>query len=175
MTAVKLFAPNEHRTMHFKTTGKIVYDPVRAGKVAKDSGWCVIDVDTEEMAHYYRHQFYKKFGIELDSPSWMPHLSVLIGTGTFDDSIPWRWRDGEVVDVEYSHYLFWNKNHVWVNSHCDALVEIRKHYNSSSEVKDRGHITVGRIPDKKVGVIPVFSSFKDFTHWEDFKFNSPLI
>lgn len=175
MSKSLLFSPNEHRTMHFKTTGKVVYDPIRAGKVSDEKGWCIIEVSKDEMSEYYRYQFYKKFGITLDRPSWEPHLSVLVGAGTYNEDLAWGWRNGETVEIEYSNYMFWNKNHVWVASHSDALVDIRTHYNCHNEVKDRGHITIGRIPEKKMDVIPTFASFRDFYRWDNFPFNTPLI
>lgn len=167
------FDKDEHRTMHFKTTGKIVYDPIRAGKVSNEKGWCIIEVDVGQMLDYYSFQFHKKFGFRLDKPSWLPHLSVLVGEGSFSSEKPWGWRDGEVVDVSYSHYLFWNDNHIWVAANCDAVVEIREHY--SAKAGDRGHITIGRIPKSHFGAIPAFTSFKDLDAWKNFIFNTPLI
>ncbi len=41
-----------HRTMHLKTTGKVVYDPVRA--VKNDVSCILIEVDDVELLSYYR-------------------------------------------------------------------------------------------------------------------------
>lgn len=168
-----MFRPDEHRTMHFHTTGTVIYDPLRDGKVANEKGWCIIDVDVEDLMAYYAYQFYKKFGIMLDKPSWKPHLSVIVGEASYDNSVPWKYRDGEEVDVSYSHYMFWNKNHVWLAAQCDVSDELREHY--SCIAKDRGHITIGRIPNKHYEAIPEFKSFNDLHIWNGYPFNSPLI
>ena len=159
-----------HRTMHFNTVGKVVYDPLRAGKVAQETGWAVIQLDTEDLTSYYANQFYKKFGIVLDKPSWEPHISVI--KGTYDESKPWKHRDGEIVEIEYSHFMFWNDSHVWLNASCVANIELRTYYGQPSG--DRGHITIGRIPEKYKNTLPPFSSLKDLPKWEQFIYNSPL-
>lgn len=153
-----------HRTMHFKTTGKVVYDPVRA--VKNDVSRILIEVDDADLLSYYRFQFWKKFGIVLEKPNWSAHLTVLATDDKNNE--PWHYLDGKIVEVSYSHYMFWNESMVWVAAEAKEMSEIREHYGIIA--MDRGHLTVGKFKTKNI--IPTFKNFTDEDHnWSRFPNN----
>ncbi len=147
-----------HRCYSFSTSGKIVYDPDRKKMKNRTTHWAVIEVD-DEIANYYRSMFYDHFNIQLVKPSWETHLSVLKGYNNTDTSIPWGFKDGDIVQVEYNNELFWDENHVWLNAHSDSIFEIREHYGIFSAL-DSGHITIGKFHLSDVGKINPFKSYK---------------
>lgn len=154
---------NSHRIMNFKTIGHIRYNPDRGSLKTGNKNWAIVELLEDDLSDYYRFQFYKKYGITLYKPSWKPHLSIIKGWELTSNN-PWGWRDGEDIEVEYGHQIFWKKNFVWINAHCNAMDEIKNHYNF--EIYDGGHLTIGRIPYKNLLDIPRFCDFKDLHLWE---------
>lgn len=161
----KFIEKDSHRTMHFKTIGKVVYDPIRA--VKNDKPRVLIEVDDGELLSYYRFQFWKKFGIMLEKPNWAAHLTVF-STDEKNDS-EWGYLNGKIVEVFYSHYLFWNESMVWLNAEAKELKEIRENYGVKS--MDRGHLTVGKFKEKEV--LPTFKNFTDIDEKWKFYPNNP--
>ena len=146
-----------HRCFEFMTLGKIEYDPARKGMKANTEHWAVINID-EGIGEYYRWQFFQQFKIQLEKPSWPIHSSVLKGYRDTDQDKPWGYRDLELVEMHYTHELFWNEQHVWLNSHCDAYHDLRQYYNVSSAM-DKGHITIGRFRQKDIGILERFGRY----------------
>jgi len=140
------------RCFNFSTIGKIVYDPDRKKMKSNTDNWAVIEIDNE-IATYYRFLFFKRYGIQLDKPAWDAHISVLKNYTSMDKDIAWKYQDGLEVEVNYTHDLYWNDKHVWVNAHCDAFYEIRDHYKILVS-KDRGHITIGKFNERDKYKIP---------------------
>lgn len=149
-----------HRCLHFCTEGTIIYDPDRKKMSKNVDHWAIIRID-DEIASYYRYQFYKKFGIDLLKPSWESHISVLKGYKDIDKSIPWGWMDGETVDVHYGHEIFWNEHHVWINAYTTFIDDMRKHYGILS-ARDSGHVTIGKFHAKDLGRLAPFGTYRDF-------------
>lgn len=133
-----------HRCYTFQTEGRIIYDPLRAGKAS--SYWAIIEMD-KELTRYYREQFKKKFGIILFSPAFDAHISLIRGdyekTKEMDKN--WKYLDGKIVEVWYDSNLYWNEKHVWLNTYCEEYFKIREEYNVVGwNEKDFSHITVGK-------------------------------
>lgn len=145
-----------HRCFEFDTEGTIVYDPDRGSMKNNIEHWAVITVDAD-IAAYYRHLFYKKYGVVLDKPNWDVHCSVLKGYSMMDKDKPWGWRDSEQVQVNYTHEMFWNTTHVWVNCYSQAFFEIRNFYNIVGQ--DQGHITIGKFKHNQQGCIKPFKNY----------------
>lgn len=152
-----------HRVMNFKTKGTIRYNPERVGLKSGNDNWVVIELEDSDLPEYYRTQFYKRYGILLEKPSWSPHISVVKGWDLNSEK-EWGWRDGEEVEFEYSHALFWKKHHVWVNTKCQAMYDIQNYYGFDRI--ERGHLTIGRIPGKNLQDIPRFCDYNDLPLWE---------
>lgn len=145
-----------HRCFDFETTGKVVYDPDRGTMKNNIDHWAVITVDPA-ISTYYRKLFYQRYGIELDKPNWEVHCSVLKGYNLMDKNKPWGWRDQEMVDVNYTHELFWNSTHVWINCYSQAFFEIRDFYNIQG--LDQGHITIGKFKHYQQGHLKPFKNY----------------
>lgn len=153
-----------HRIMNFKARGIIRYNPDRGSLKTGNHNWAVLEALEDGLSDYYRFQFFKKYGISLEKPSWSPHISMIKGWDINSDK-EWGWRDGEEVDFEYSHALFWNKNFVWVNTQSQAMYDIQEYYGFGK--KERGHLTIGRIPSKNINDIPMFSNYDDLSLWDN--------
>ena len=131
-----------HRCYTFKTEGRIVYNPTRGKKT--DPHWCIIELD-KEITRYYRYLFKKRFGYDLYSPSFDAHVSLLKGFETPKMSTEWKNLDGKVVEVLYDSNLYWNHQHVWLNSYCEEYFTLREFYEIPDwNTKDFSHITVGK-------------------------------
>lgn len=130
-----------HRCFQFKTDGKIIYDPDRKTMKKNTDHWAIITIEPD-IAAYYRKLFYQQYGIELNKPNWDIHCSVLKGYSTTDKTKPWGLLDQEIVDIHYTHELFWNSSHVWVNCYSKEFFELRDFYNVVGP--DQGHITIGK-------------------------------
>lgn len=148
-----------HRCLAFRTDGQIVYDPDRKGMKNNTQHWAIINVD-DEISAYYRYLFEKQFHITLDKPSWASHLSVLKNYTDMDKSIPWNYRDREIVEVVYGHELFWNEDHVWINCYSEAVDDLRNHYSIRS-LYDTGHITIGRFNKKDINRLEPFKRYQE--------------
>lgn len=150
-----------HRCLHFRTEGFIVYDPDRKSMSKNVEHWAIIQVD-DEISRYYRYQFFKRFGIELLKPSWESHISVLKGYNDTDRTLPWGWRDGEIIEVNYGHELFWNEYHVWINAYSSAIDKMREHYGIFN-ARDNEHITIGKFNTKDIGLLKTFGTYRDLS------------
>lgn len=145
-----------HRCLVFHTPGKIIYDPKRNGMKTNNENWCVIEMDNA-LGDYYRHQFYKRFGIQLIKPSWDIHLSVLKGKTIIED-IPWGYKNGTETNVIYGHELFWNDTHVWLNCYCEDYWNIRNRYETVKPI-DQGHITIGKFKKEDSSILKPFPNY----------------
>lgn len=167
----------QQREMHFTAKGKIVYDPKRGkdknGKDIIDKDRVVIQINCFDIFDYYAYQFRKKFGIPLIRPSWEPHVTVFANHKYSQrKGIPWGYRNGEIVDVQYSHEMFWNDEHVWLQAECEAVQDIRNAYKNGS--RDRGHITIGKFHPNDIGKLPQFKKYEDISLWDMYIFNKPM-
>lgn len=149
-----------HKCLEFTTEGKIVYDPDRKGMKANTEHWAIITMTDDDLAAYYRHQFFKKFNITLDKPSWEPHITVLKNAKEYNKEIPWGYRDQEIIEVNYGHELFWNHEHVWLNAYSEAFYDLIYTYYITRNY-GIGHITIGRFNKKDIGRIAEFKSYRD--------------
>ena len=132
---------------YLRGTGRIVYDPFRAGKF--DPNWCVVEVDTE-ITRYYRYWLQKEKHIILQKPSWDAHISVVRGERRAN-KYPQLWKKyhGQKVDFLYEHGvvrcardkdqpgLFY-----WVDVECPLLNKIRTELDLPTGM--RFHVTIGR-------------------------------
>lgn len=145
-----------HRCFQFETEGKIVYDPDRGTMKKNIDHWAVITIEPD-IAAYYRHLFYQRYGIELDKPNWDVHCSVLKGYSNTDTTKPWGWLDQQSVELHYTHEMFWNNSHVWINCYSAEFFKIREFYNVLGT--DQGHITIGKFKHYQKDVIKPFKNY----------------
>lgn len=133
-----------HRCYTFQTPGVIHYDPQRGKKI--DPYWCIIEAD-KELTRYYRAQFKTRYGIELYPPSFDAHVSLLRGEAEHTPKMDTQWgffKDKE-VEIWYDSNIYWNNQHVWLNTYCEQYFDIREFYDVRDwNTKDFGHLTIGK-------------------------------
>jgi hypothetical protein len=115
--------------MWHKSTGKIVYDPFRAGMKRKTEWWCILQVN-KEITRYYRWWITRELHIHsLVQPAWDAHVSIIRGEKP-DDSLMHLWKKYQnmVVEFEYKHDPYKAKrDDYWaVEVNCPILLDIRK-------------------------------------------------
>ncbi|RWZ87198.1 MAG: hypothetical protein EO766_11750 [Hydrotalea sp. AMD] len=88
---------------YIKSTGRIIYDPNRPGMKKRNTGWCIISVDTE-ITRYYRWWLEYQYHIHLQPPSWDAHISVVRGE-FLSDAVKSLWKKyhKQPIEFEYEH------------------------------------------------------------------------
>lgn len=105
--------------------------------------WLLLQVD-DEIARYYAAQIQKRFDIPLHWRSkWGAHVSVIRGE-TLPNPERWGWDDGRKVKIDYTHQIYSNADHWWLNVRCDELADIRSSYGLPTN-KRFFHLTIGRL------------------------------
>lgn len=141
----------------FKGTGKIVYDPFRAGMKAKTDWWVVIEVD-KEITRYYRWWLNYQFGLILDAPAWDAHCSVVRSERPKPGTEHlWKKLHGKVIDIDFGHIVknapskpeFW-----YIDAYAPEIDEIRNGFGLKT-FHDY-HITVAK---SKFEQFPVMDRF----------------
>lgn len=139
-----------HRRYVFETTGTILYDPPRDGMKRNTEWWCIIKL-CPGLVDYYRSQFIKRYHIDLHRPAWGSHLSIVRGERSGLVRKHWKALHEKKVVVRYTHEVFWNEEHAWVNAHCDEFYEIRDCMELPSSFG--AHITIGKFADHHRGLL----------------------
>jgi hypothetical protein len=131
---------------------KLWYDPSRKGQVS-DPWWMIATTD-DEIAAYYRWIVQRRFDLALDKPSWGAHVTVVRGEQPVVNDQLWASDNGLEIDFSYTHEVYTNGVHWWLNVDCDAFEQIRVRYGFPSG-KRHFHLSIGRIPNKaKIGHAP---------------------
>lgn len=132
-----------------RTQCRLYYDPTD-GKRVSEPGW-LIGVADDEIARYYRWHIQRRFGFALEPPSWGAHVTILRGEPP-KTSDPWGYRAGENIEVTYSHDIYTNGLHWWLNIDCREFAQTRVHYGYPPD-KRHYHLTIGRTPVKLMGSV----------------------
>lgn len=133
-----------HRCYNFCTKGVVQYDPNSSRKA--EPHWCIIEVE-KDITRYYRELFKKKFGIILYSPAFDAHVSVLRGMGEVTEKMTtdWRYLDGKETEIWYDPNIYWNEQHVWLNTYCEDYYNIREFYGVENwNTHNFSHLTIGK-------------------------------
>lgn len=141
----------------FKSSGKLIYDPVRPKNLKRGTDyWAILTVD-KEITRYLRYWLNRKFNLMglknhgVFVPAFDGHISVIRGVKDMRHSPEkvkkfWRYRHGEVFEFEYDinirraardHNVFWISE-----VHCPELINIRK--MMGLKVNYKLHITVAK-------------------------------
>lgn len=129
--------------------GIIKYDPHRFGMKKKTEWWAVVQVD-REITRYFRWWVQRQFHVELSSPSWDAHVSIIRGERPSRDKRHlWKKYHNQKIDFRYSNIIrqsgdttkrpgtYW-----FVEVDCPMLIDIRDEFGFPSDWKL--HITIGR-------------------------------
>lgn len=131
-----------------KTTGKLVYDPIRFDfKKTHKQRTLILDLKRDDLDLYYQWFLKQKYGqwMSLQRPMYGVHCTVIKG----DEFIPkdklclWKKYQGQFLEIEYDpskierHWEFWS-----LSVKSKQLIEIRKELGLKEDF--RLHITIGR-------------------------------
>lgn len=117
-----------------------VHEAVGTLRYADD--WLLLQVD-DEIARYYASILKTRFGITVQHRSkWGAHVSIIRG-----EELPnpdgWGADHGREIAIRYTHDIYTNGAHWWLNVESDDLADIRAGYGLPPE-KRHFHLTIGR-------------------------------
>lgn len=114
------------------------------GSVKYSHDWLVIDTD-DEICRYYAAIVEKNFGVKLHWKSmWGGHVSVIRGEELLANADKWGHDEGREVVINYSHDIYTNGQHWWLNVKSKEISDLRTFYGLPEN--DRNiHLTIGRI------------------------------
>lgn len=105
--------------------------------------WLMLAVD-DEILRYYSSTIKKEFGVELHWRSkFGGHVSVIRGE-PLPNPANWGHDEGREVKIWYTHQIYTNGEHWWLNVVCDELADIRSSYGLPTN-KKFFHLTIGRL------------------------------
>jgi hypothetical protein len=112
------------------------------GKLWYHDDWLLLQVD-DEIARYYSFVIKQRFDIDLQRRSkWGAHVSVIRGE-PLPKAEGWGHNDGKEIEIYYTHHVFTNGDHWWLNVVSEELADIRTSYGLPPE-KKFFHLTIGR-------------------------------
>jgi hypothetical protein len=114
------------------------------GTIKYSHDWLVIDTD-DEICRYYAAIVEKKFGVKLHWKSmWGGHVSVIRGEELLANQDKWGYNEGREITIQYSHDIYTNGQHWWLNVKSKEISDLRTFYGLPEN--DRNiHLTMGRI------------------------------
>lgn len=131
--------------MWCKSSAKVSYDPYRPGIRKIRPGILVVaDVDPG-ITEYYRWWVRRRFGLQLQSTAFMPHITIVDGKTPLDKNTFWKKWQNKTIEFEYSvemenHWRFWT-----LPVRSNKLELIRSELGLKPEYNF--HITFGRLYD----------------------------
>lgn len=106
--------------------------------------WALVQVD-EDIPRYYAAQVENRFGIKLQvKTQWGAHVSAIRGEHPVDNAEKWGHDDGKLIVINYTHEIYTNGRHWWLNVDSPDLSVVRDLYNYHT-TKRWFHLTVGRL------------------------------
>lgn len=106
--------------------------------------WLLLEVD-DEIARYYAWIMKQRFDINLHWKSkWGAHVSVIRGEQLHMNLDKWGEDEGREIQINYTHDIYTNGEHWWLNVLCDELADVRSHYGLPTN-KRFFHLTIGRL------------------------------
>lgn len=126
------YRDREDTQYEHKTTGTLNYT----------GNWLILQVD-DEIARYYASILKKELGVDLH---WKAksgaHVSVIRGEMLLKPQL-WGHDHGKKIEINYTHQIYTNGEHWWLNVVCDELADIRSQYGLPTN-KRFFHLTIGR-------------------------------
>ena len=137
----------------FKSTGKLIYDPIRYG-YKKNKNWrCILTVDND-LTRYYRWVIKKEFGFILYEPSWKSHITIINGEKPLYEKL-WKKHNNRKIDFVYDINIRWSgdtTDHKYIfkywflDVYCAEFNSLRQELGLSE--KSKYHITIGTLYNK---------------------------
>lgn len=114
------------------------------GQLRYTGNWILLQCD-DEIARYYSAIVQKRFGVKLHwKNQWGAHVSVIRGEQPLKNEDKWGWHEGRDVRIKYTHDIYTNGQHWWLNVECDRLSKVRGFYGFGTR-KKWFHLTIGRL------------------------------
>lgn len=129
-------------------SGVVLYDPPRPKMKKRTKWWCVLNVSDKDgdIARYCRWQIWKKYGIELNPPSWGSHVSIIRGEEPKEHlKHLWTQEHGTLIKFEYSHEIYFSKGFFFCLVQSEFLMNIRKKFELPTNYPL--HMTIGKLKD----------------------------
>lgn len=112
------------------------------GVIRHHDSWMLLEVEGDIQA-YYASIVRREFGVKLQTRSlWPTHVSVIRGETISQGT--WGEHEGKVVPFQYSHDIYTNGTHWWLNVECQELEDIRSSHGLQS-TPGFLHLTIGRL------------------------------
>lgn len=106
--------------------------------------WLLLKCD-EEIARYYAAEVERRLGVKLQYQSqWGTHVSVIRGEKLLKNADQWGFKDTKEFKIKYTHSIYTNGMHWWLNVECAELAKIRNFYGLGNN-KRWYHLTIGRV------------------------------
>lgn len=120
------------------------YCHTTVGSLHYADDWLLLQVD-DEIARYYATMLKRRFDIDLHWRSkWGAHVSVIRGEQISANVDLWGHDEGLTIPINYTHDIYTNTDHWWLNVLCDRLADIRSFYGLPTN-KRFFHLTIGRL------------------------------
>lgn len=111
-----------------------------------DDWWLLANVHVG-IVLYYANQIERRFGIELHTRTlWKPHVSIIRGKIPLANADKWGRNNGQRIKINYTHQVYTNGKHWWLNVECQQFSEITDFFSLPTN-KNRFHLTIGRVKD----------------------------
>lgn len=134
----------------YKSTGTLIYNPIRNNKSEKNPHWILLMVD-DEITRYYRHVMKTRFFKELCVPSWGSHITVNPGRPIpKEKQCFWNKYEGKIFDFSYSNRIrsVDDDSHggqfFFIDAFSDELNGVLSELGLLDSDKHHYHITIGR-------------------------------
>jgi len=128
-----------------------IYDHSSTGKIHfHPDDWVLVMCD-KEIVDYY-HWLSKRYGKCFHKGSrFGAHITIAKGRFKIPEKIKNLYQD-HIVNFDYTHKIYYNQNHLWLNVQSDELTEIHKRIMETDVKKlDKTHysfhMTLGRLQD----------------------------
>ncbi len=136
------FQPN----YSFKSTGKLIYDPVQ--KQDFEPWWLMLKTD-EDIVAYYQYYIKKQFGVSLLSPSFNSHISIIAGEKPLKNEDMWKHNHGQDIEFEYTQDIFTKGDFWWLRTTSPQFNQIRQFFGLPeihNDFKNNApyHLTIGK-------------------------------
>ena len=125
----------------FKSSGKLVYDPVFENQRETKPFWLMLQCD-DELARFYRYLLFKERCVKLNEKCiWGAHISIIRGERPLTGW--WGKNNGKEIEFETDGIVRDDGRYYWMNVDCLELSRIRVSYGLPYKPFFDFHLTIG--------------------------------
>ena len=110
----------------------------------KDNCWCLLQIE-KDFSAYYRWHHYKNTFINLQTPKWDCHVSLIRKERVYETfkSNYLKYQHKKVI-FEYDNIIHTNGEYYWIKCFSQDFVNLRKDMGLSEYPEFNYHITLGK-------------------------------